>query len=316
MSAAPPDPDGLLYAEHWEPVLAGPARRLLDRVTALATGSPAGTDDGRAEMAAGHADRGSAGWLASGAAGAGTRSLMLLDVGTGTGSLALAAAERWPGARIVGLDGSAGMLSVARQRVADGWPERDRGRFTWLAAEAAAMPLEDASVDIAVSSFVLQLVADRRAALREIWRVLRPGGLIGFVTWLSEETLLPADSEFDEAVYDLDLDEPEADLREPTEGDYENLGEAAADLAAAGFESIDVQPDRLEFAWQRQAYRAFKEHYDERDLFDSLTAADRARLLARLDERWAALHDDAFFFSAALVAATARRPPSESDSFG
>ena len=276
MSAGSPDPESLRYAEHWEPVLAAAAGRLLARVE----------DRARAR---------------------GAEPRLVLDVGAGTGSLALMAAERWPRAAIVGLDASAGMLSVARHRAEARW-HGGADRFRWLAADAAAMPLEGVSVEIAVSSFVLQLVVDRRAVLREIGRVLRPGGLIGFVTWQRDDAWLTPDAEFDEAVHDLRLEDPEADPREPVEHEYESPDEAAAELEAAGFVDIDVRPDRLEFAWQRAGYLAFKERYDERDLFDSLSAADRRRLHARVEERWASLPDDAFVLRAPLVSATARRP--------
>lgn len=283
MSTRPPDPDGLRYLEHWEPVLAAPAHRLLERVAGLAAGLPA--------------------------AGDGTP-LTLLDVGAGAGSLALAAAERWPGARIVGLDASAGMLSVARHRVTQRWPEDETGRFEWHAADATAMPLPDASVDVVVSSFVLQLLPDRTAALRESFRVLRPGGVLGLVTWLADDELLLPDLEFDEAVYDLALEDPEtgAGPREHDAADYASLAEAHAELEAAGFADVDVQADRLEYTWGRQAYRLFKERYDEHELFGSLTATDRARLSRRVEERWAALPDEAFALRAEVVSATARRP--------
>jgi SAM-dependent methyltransferase len=269
-----PDPDGLLYAEHWEPVLVAPSGRLIERLEErLGGGVPA----------------------------------VILDVGSGTGSLALAAAERWPDAGIVGLDASVGMLSVARHRAGARWRELD-GRFRWHAADAAAMPLGDASIDLAVSSFVLQLVDDRRAVLREIGRVLRPDGLLGFVTWLRDDAWMAPDAEFDEAVYDLELEDPEGDARGSTEQEYESPEEAAADLAATGFTGIEVRLDTLEFGWQRADYLAFKVEYDERDLLDSLTPTDRARVLASVEERWTALPDDAFILRAPLVSATACRP--------
>jgi SAM-dependent methyltransferase len=280
-----PDPDSLRYAEHWEPVLTAPSARLLERV-ATRLRDP-GAESRRQPD--------------------GAEPRLLLDVGTGTGSLALAAAALWPGATIVGLDASAGMLSLARHRAVASWPGQSE-RFRWLAADAAEMPLGDASVDVAVSSFALQLVDDRRAVLREIGRVLRPEGLFGFVTWLRDDAWMAPDVEFDEAVYDLDLEEPEADAREPEEREYEDPGEAAAELEAEGFVAVEALSDSLEFRWRRAEYRAFKEEYDERDLLESLSAADRARLLARVDERWAALPDDAFVLRAPLVWATARRP--------
>jgi SAM-dependent methyltransferase len=198
------------------------------------------------------------------------------------------------------------MLSVARSRAGARWPGRDH-RFRWEAGDATAIPLGDATIDLALSSFVLQLVDDRRAVLREIVRVLRPDGLLGFVTWLRDDTWMAPDAEFDEAVYDLELEDPEADARASVEQEYESPEEAAADLAVTGFTAVEVRLDTLEFGWRRTEYLAFKERYDERDLLDSLSAADRRRLLARVEERWAALPDDVFILRAPLVSATARR---------
>jgi SAM-dependent methyltransferase len=279
MTSSLPDPDSLRYAEHWEPVLAGPSQRLLARVAGLAGPRLAG-------------DR---------------HSLTVLDLGAGTGALALAAAERWPAARIVCLDASAGMLSVARQRAESQHAGRHAERFEWLVADAAAVPIEPGTVDVVVSSFMLQLVADRRAVLREAHRVLRPGGLLGLVTWQADDLVMAADTEFDEAVYDLEIDEPAAEPLEPASGDVASPGEAEDDLRAAGFEDVDVRVDRLEHSWTRQGYLDFKAAYDERELCESLSPADRARLLARVRERWAALPEEDFTLRAPLISATARR---------
>jgi SAM-dependent methyltransferase len=265
-----PDPDSLRYARHWEPVLAGPGRRLLERIE--------------------------------------DEPVTFLDVGAGTGALAVAAAGRWPSARIIGLDASAGMLSVARHRVTVEGSSDDVARIEWLAADAAAMPLPPASVDVAVAAFVLQLVPDRVDVLSEAHRVLRHGGTIGVVTWIGEDVQMTADVEFDEAVYELELDEPEGAFREPRPGDFADLAEAEAELRRAGFVDIDVRPDELRHTWSREDFLAFKQDFDEAELYGSLGPADRSRLDERVMARWAALPDEAFSLRASLVSALARRP--------
>jgi SAM-dependent methyltransferase len=267
----------------------------------------------------------------------------ILDVGTGTGSLALAAAERWEHARVIGLDASGAMLSVARWRsehareagaaeaplgllppptparaparvpgaaappLPAAWPVPDAGRLEWHIADAAAMPLGDGAVDVAVSAFMLQLVTDRRAVLAEIHRVLRPGGVLGLVTWLADDLVMPPDTEFDEAVYDLGLEDPDPDGdAEPLE-DIESPEALRSDLSSSAFEAIEIDVEKLHFGWTRQGYLAFKEAYDEWDLFTSLAPADRVRLRERVEARWAGLPDADFTLRAPLVAATARR---------
>lgn len=231
----------------------------------------------------------------------------ILDVGTGAGLLALAAAERWPDAEVVGLDASSAMLSLARERAAQRWPDRPE-RIRWHAADAAAMPLADASVDLVVSSFMLQLVPDRVSVLGEISRVLRPGGRLGLVTWLADEADLAADREFDEAVLDLELDEPEAGADDVCDGEYTSAEAAAAELVACGFEQVDVRLDRLAHTWSRAAYLDFKERFDEWELVETLSATDLDRLRRRVLERWSDLPEAAFGMDAPLVRIVARRP--------
>jgi len=92
----------------------------------------------------------------------------VLDVACGTGVLARAAAPRVaPGGTVLGLDANPDMLAVAR-RVAPA--------IEWMHGRAEALPLPDANVDAVVSQFGLMFFDDRVAALREMQRVLRPGG--------------------------------------------------------------------------------------------------------------------------------------------
>lgn len=92
----------------------------------------------------------------------------VLDVACGTGVLALAAAKR-VGARgkVHGLDPNEDMLRVAR---------RKSDRVVWQLGRAEAIPHADGSFDAVVSQFGFMFFEDRVAALREMMRVLRPGG--------------------------------------------------------------------------------------------------------------------------------------------
>ena len=92
----------------------------------------------------------------------------VLDVACGTGIAARhALALVQPGGVVTGLDINEGMLTVAR-RVA---PE-----ITWQQGDATALPFEDRRFTAVVSQFGLMFFPDRPQALREMWRVLSPGG--------------------------------------------------------------------------------------------------------------------------------------------
>lgn len=101
----------------------------------------------------------------------------MLDVGTGTGAV-LREVERLAvhPARAIGVDVSKPMLARARTTLPPG--------TELLAADARALPLADASVDVATCAYLLHLLPTtaRAAVLRELHRVLAPGGRLGVVT--------------------------------------------------------------------------------------------------------------------------------------
>jgi demethylmenaquinone methyltransferase/2-methoxy-6-polyprenyl-1,4-benzoquinol methylase len=99
----------------------------------------------------------------------------VLDVATGTGDLAIAIARMHPGARVIGLDPSAQMLAIAETKVAK------RGlaaRVSLVQGDAQHLPQASCEVDAATIAFGIRNVPDRAAALRELARVVRPGGRI------------------------------------------------------------------------------------------------------------------------------------------
>lgn len=97
----------------------------------------------------------------------------VLDVGTGPGALAIEIARRCPTCEVVGVDLAPEMLATAGAR-ADKAGVADR--VTFHAADAAALPFADGSVDVAVSTLSLHHWRDPAAVLGELHRVLRPGG--------------------------------------------------------------------------------------------------------------------------------------------
>lgn len=99
----------------------------------------------------------------------------VLDVACGTGVLARAAASRAaPGGAVTGLDLAAGMLAIAA-RLSPG--------ITWRQGSATALPFPDRSFDAVVSQFGLMFFPDPAGALREMMRVLVPGGRLAVAVW-------------------------------------------------------------------------------------------------------------------------------------
>ncbi len=98
---------------------------------------------------------------------------VLLDVCTGTADMALETARQFPHARIVGVDFSRPMVALGAAKI-----ERARlqERVRLEVAPAEALPFADDSFDAATVAFGLRNVPDRLRALREMRRVVRPGG--------------------------------------------------------------------------------------------------------------------------------------------
>ena len=95
----------------------------------------------------------------------------VLDVATGTGLVAEALLAH--GFRVTGLDQSAEMLALARKRFG--------ARVELVEAPADALPFPDASFDHLTFTYLLRYVDDPAATMRELARVVRPGGTIGMV---------------------------------------------------------------------------------------------------------------------------------------
>jgi ubiquinone/menaquinone biosynthesis C-methylase UbiE len=115
-------------------------------------------------------------------------SMTVADVGTGTGFVAAGVAPRVK--RVVAVDNSPAMLGVARQN----FGELGIQNVELTEGDIARLPLEAGSVDAAFANMVLHHADDPAAMLREMVRVVRPGGVVAVVdevehpyAWMREE---------------------------------------------------------------------------------------------------------------------------------
>jgi ubiquinone/menaquinone biosynthesis C-methylase UbiE len=97
----------------------------------------------------------------------------VLDVACGTGVVARLAAERvGRSGTVAAVDLNPGMLSVAQSIPSSG------AEIRWYETAAESLPFPDAGFDVVFSQLGLQFIADKAAAIREIYRVLAPGGRV------------------------------------------------------------------------------------------------------------------------------------------
>jgi len=105
----------------------------------------------------------------------------VLDLCCGTGDMAFALRRTGPDSHITGADFSHAMLVLASAK-----SSRDRP-VKWIEADALQLPFPDQSFDLVTSAFGFRNLADYDAGLREIRRVLRPGGEYGILEFSEPE---------------------------------------------------------------------------------------------------------------------------------
>ena len=103
----------------------------------------------------------------------------VLDVAAGNGNATLAAARRF--AEVVSTDYVPALLERAAERA-----KAERLPVTFRQADAEALPFDDASFDVVLSTFGVMFTPDQPQAARELLRVCRPGGKIGLANWTPE----------------------------------------------------------------------------------------------------------------------------------
>ena len=104
----------------------------------------------------------------------------VLDVGCGTGTLMLAIARKEPTARITGVDADAAILRLASRKL-----DAAAAHSDLALGNSTDMKFEDCTFDHVVSTLFFHhlLLADKKKSVEEMWRVLRPGGVVHIVDW-------------------------------------------------------------------------------------------------------------------------------------
>lgn len=213
--------------------------------------------------------------------------MTVLDVACGSGdpaiSLALAVGSA---GRVIAVDPVAEMLEAARARVAAlGLTNVDlrQGGFD-------SLPLPSASVDRVTSRFGLVYAADAVAAVREMMRVLTPGGRTAIMAWGDRRHNEYWSVEHDALVHlELPLS-PQYD--QPVEFAYEETGSLAAILREAGLDDVAEEELELTLHWPGPPEELWEEVED--DVADlELPAGALERLRDELQTGYAALVDGA-----------------------
>jgi ubiquinone/menaquinone biosynthesis C-methylase UbiE len=111
------------------------------------------------------------------------KSAVFADIGAGPGFFTLPAARTTTGP-VYGVDIEPSMLEALQQRA----EAAGQGNIHTVVGDAQAVPLEDAQADCTLCSCVLHEVADLSAALRELYRITKPGGRVVLVEWDKKDT--------------------------------------------------------------------------------------------------------------------------------
>ena len=205
----------------------------------------------------------------------------LLDVGCGTGFASLEAIPRLGVERVVGVDASASMLDVFRERLRD-FPGV---RAELQASDVLHMRVEDAGADLVLCTMALHWFTERAAAIERMARAIAPGGVLGILApgpAHDRETVALVRATGDPILARL------ADSIEDNEIDPDAL---VAHLAAAGLAPEDVWTETRHRVTTPAAYGARMEAVASH-LWSDLPADEQASVLARMYALFGSATDD------------------------
>ncbi len=203
----------------------------------------------------------------------------VLDVACGTGVFAREAARRVGPANVTAIDINPDMLAVAA--------EMGPG-IRWETGSAEALPFDDGSFDVVGCQFALMFFGDRVRALREMWRVLAPGGRLVVATWDALEAS-PGYGAWVQLIEDELGHDAGAGLRSPfILGDTNELRDlfAAAGIPVVAIDTVDGWGSFASVdEWVEIDVRGWvlSDHVDE-SVLEGLQAKARERLAEFVDE--------------------------------
>jgi SAM-dependent methyltransferase len=228
----------------------------------------------------------------------------VLDIGCGPGTITADIAARVHPGRVVGLDRAAEVVAEA----SDAFPETPARALSFVTGDVYALDHGDASFDVVHAHQVLQHLTEPISALREMRRVLRPGGLVavrdgdyaGFV-WAPDDDVLDRWQALYHAVTAANGAEADAGRHLP------------AWVRAAGFDDMTVTSSTWTFAdpgsrvWWGElwAERVVRSGLGQQALAYGLADADELAAMAAAWRRWARSPDA--FFAVLHVEVLARR---------
>jgi ubiquinone/menaquinone biosynthesis C-methylase UbiE len=165
----------------------------------------------------------------------------VLDVGTGTGAAADEVART--GAKVVGIDRSLGMLSVAH---------RERPALPVVAGEAIDLPFRNRTFDVVLGNFVFAHFVKVETALFDLTRVLVPGGRIGFTTWSDgKDAFQETWTELIETMIPRDMLAPAYASAAPGHERFKQPKAIEEALRRAGFRHVRTERKRYQWTYPR-----------------------------------------------------------------
>jgi ubiquinone/menaquinone biosynthesis C-methylase UbiE len=224
---------------------------------------------------------------------AGESARRILDVGAGVGSLLPSLRTTFPGALVVGVDRSRGMLALAPRE------------FPRVVMAATALGIPDACVDLVLFAFILFHLESPLDGLREARRVLRPGGIVASATWAEE--MQSAATRLWSACLDAHGAAP-ADPATSTRHDLVDSPEKTGALyRAAGFRAVRSWSEDLVSTIDRERLVGLRTSMGSaKPRFDSLGPEAQAACIAAARARLEALSPEAFVARGRIVYSVAR----------
>jgi ubiquinone/menaquinone biosynthesis C-methylase UbiE len=218
----------------------------------------------------------------------------LLEVGAGVGSLLADLQEAAPAAHVVGVDLTSGMIARA--------PER----FGRAVMDARALGLMDRIFDVGIMAFMLFHLPEPLDGLREMRRVLRPGGTIGTLTWGRDPGYPALD------VWNEELDAHRAapaDRRLSRHALVYSCEKVASLLNRAGYQEIRCWTGSSESRMTVDEFLSHRmSHGTSKGRVDSLAGKQRSSCIERARRRIAELDEDGLVDRAGVVHAVATVP--------